>query len=96
MPVSSSLDRPILRLALPSLIASLSVPLIGIADTALVGHLPEVALMGAVSVASVIFDVLYWGFGFFRMGTTSLVAQYFGSGDRELSLIHISEPTRPY
>ncbi|MBK35127.1 MAG: hypothetical protein CME26_06300 [Gemmatimonadetes bacterium] len=85
MPVSSSLDRPILRLALPSLIASLSVPLIGIADTALVGHLPEVALMGAVSVASVIFDVLYWGFGFFRMGTTSLVAQYFGSGDREAS-----------
>jgi MATE family multidrug resistance protein len=58
-PHLSPLDRPILRLALPSLVASLSVPFIGIVDTALVGHLPDVAFMGAVSVASVIFDVLY-------------------------------------
>ena len=58
-PRLSPLDRPILRLALPSLVASLSVPFIGIVDTALVGHLTDVAFMGAVSVASVIFDVLY-------------------------------------
>lgn len=79
--LKSHLDRPILRLALPSLVASLSVPLIGIVDTALVGHLPDVAAMGAVATASVIFDVVYWGFGFFRMGTTALVAQYFGAKD---------------
>ena len=77
-----SLNARILRLGLPSMAATLSVPLIGIVDTALVGHLPDVAYLGAVAVASVIFDVLYWGFGFLRMGTTALVAQYYGAGRR--------------
>lgn len=78
----SPLDRQVLRLAIPNLLASVSVPLVGIADTAMVGRLPEVAYLGAVATASVLFDVLYWGVGFLRMGTTSLVAQYFGAGDR--------------
>ena len=77
-----SLNRRILRLGIPSTIASLSVPLIGIVDTALIGHLPEVAYLGAVAVASVIFDVIYWGFGFLRMGTTGLTAQHFGANQR--------------
>ncbi len=76
------LDRQILRLAIPNMLASVSVPLVGIADTAMIGRLPEVAYLGAVATASVLFDVLYWGVGFLRMGTTSLVAQYFGAGDR--------------
>ncbi|MBI2503455.1 MAG: MATE family efflux transporter [Candidatus Latescibacteria bacterium] len=75
------LDRQVLRLAIPNLLASVSVPLVGIADTAMIGRLPEVAYLGAVATASVLFDVLYWGVGFLRMGTTSLVAQYFGAGD---------------
>ena len=79
---SGSLNRQILRLAVPSVVATLSVPLVGIVDTALVGHLPEVAYMGAVAVASVIFDVLYWGLGFLRMGTTALTAHYYGAGSR--------------
>lgn len=57
-------------------------PLVGIADTGMVGRLPEVAFLGAVATASVLFDVLYWGVGFLRMGTTSLVAQYHGAGNR--------------
>jgi len=73
------LDRQIFRLGFPSMVASLSVPLIGIVDTILVGHLPDVAFLGAVSVGSVIFDVLYWGLGFLRMGTTALTAQYYGA-----------------
>jgi MATE family multidrug resistance protein len=72
----------VLRLAIPNLLASVSVPLGGIADTAMIGRLPEVAYLGAVATASVLFDVLYWGAGFLRMGTTSLVAQYFGAADR--------------
>ncbi|MBT3602688.1 MAG: MATE family efflux transporter [Candidatus Latescibacteria bacterium] len=75
-----ALDRQIFRLGVPSMVASLSVPLIGIVDTIFVGHLPDVAFLGAVSVGSVIFDVLYWGLGFLRMGTTALTAQYFGAG----------------
>ena len=77
-----SQHRRILRLAAPNLVANLSVPLVGIVDTALVGHLPEVAFMGAVAVASVIFDVFYAGLGFLRMGTTSLTAQYHGARQR--------------
>jgi len=70
------LNRQILRLGVSSTIATLSVPLIGIVDTALVGHLPDVAYLGAVAVASVIFDMMYWGFGFLQMGTTAFTAQY--------------------
>ena len=76
------LDKRILRLAVPNILASLSVPLIGIADTAMIGHLPQVAFLGAVAAASVIFDVVFWGAGFLRMGTTALVAQYWGAGLR--------------
>ena len=74
-------DRRILRLAIPNAIAALSVPLVGIADTAMVGHLDDVAFMGAVATASTLFDLLFWGAGFLRMGTTSVVAQYHGAAD---------------
>ena len=77
---SVGLNRRILALAIPNLMASVSAPLLGLADTAMIGHLPEVAYMGAVAVASAIFDVMFWGIGFLRMGTTSLVSQYFGAG----------------
>ena len=83
----SKLNGRILRLAVPNFFASISVPLIGIADTAMVGHLPEVAFLGAVATASVIFDVLFWSTGFLRMGTTSLVAQYHGAGDRRACIV---------
>ena len=78
----SRLNRQILRLAIPNLLASITVPLIGIADTAMIGRLPEIAFLGAIAAASTLFDLLFWGAGFLRMGTTSLVAQHFGAGDR--------------
>lgn len=81
--MNPGLDRRILRLAIPNILAAISTPLIGIADTGMVGHLPEVAYLGAVATASVIFDVLFWSTGFLRMGTTSLVAQFYGAGDRK-------------
>ena len=56
----NGLDRRILRLAAPNLLASVSVPLLGIVDTAMIGHLPKVAYLGAVATASVIFDVVFW------------------------------------
>ena len=76
-----SLDRTILRLAVPSVLASISVPLIGLADTAMVGHLSKVAFLGAVATASILFDVLFWSAGFLRMGTTSIIAHYHGAED---------------
>ena len=80
--MSEGRDGRILRLAIPNILAAISTPLIGIADTAMIGHLPEVAFLGAVAAASVIFDVLFWSTGFLRMGTTALVSQHYGAGDR--------------
>ncbi len=77
----NDLDRRIVRLAVPSVLAALSAPLIGIADTAMIGHLPEVAFLGAVSTASVLFSILYWSTGFLRMGTTSMVSHFYGAAD---------------
>lgn len=59
----------------------MSVPLVGAVDTAVVGHLPDPAFIGAVAVGAIIFNFLYWGFGFLRMGTTGFVAQALGAGD---------------
>lgn len=76
------MNRKILRLAIPNIISNLSVPLLGAVDTALVGHLDEVYYLGALAVGSVIFNFIFWGFGFLRMGTTGLTAQEFGRIDR--------------
>ncbi len=80
--LNQGLNGRILRLAIPNLLASISVPLIGIADTAMIGHLGNVAFLGAVATASVVFDILLWSAGFLRMGTTSIVSQYHGAGNR--------------
>jgi MATE family multidrug resistance protein len=74
-------NREILRLAVPNIISNLTVPLLGVVDTALMGHAPNKAHLGAIAVGSMIFNFLYWGFGFLRMGTTGLTAQAYGQDD---------------
>lgn len=78
-----SLNREILRLALPNLITNITVPLLGMADLAMMGHLEDVAYLGAIALGSTIFSVLYSVFGFLRMGTTGLSAQAFGADNQE-------------
>ena len=73
--------RQIWRLAGPMIIANVSIPLLGAVDTAVMGHLPDAKFLGAVAVGAVLFNFIYWGFGFLRMGTTGLVAQAFGAND---------------
>lgn len=63
------------------MLSNVSVPLVGIVDTAVVGHLPNPTFIGAVALGAVVFSFIYWGFGFLRMGTTGLVAQDFGARD---------------
>lgn len=72
------MNRQILRLAIPNIISNLSVPLLGAVDTAVVGRLEHVYYLGAIAVGSIIFDFIFWGFGFLRMGTTGMVAQAYG------------------
>lgn len=82
------LNRHIFNLAIPNILSNLSVPILSAVDTALVGHLPSAVYIGAVAVGSMIFNFVYWGFGFLRMGTTGLTAQAYGKNDhREISIL---------
>lgn len=69
------------RIAGPIILSNMSVPLLGAVDTAVVGHLPDPVYIGAVAVGAIIFNFLYWGFGFLRMGTTGFTAQAYGAED---------------
>lgn len=76
-----SWNRTVWRLAGPIMLSNISVPMLGIVDTAVVGQLPGVYYIGAVAVGAQIFSIVYWGFGFLRMGTTGFTAQSLGAGD---------------
>jgi MATE family multidrug resistance protein len=72
----------------PVIVANITIPLVGIADTAVMGRMPEPSYIGAVAVGATIFSSIYWLFGFLRMATTGLAAQAAGAGDsRELSRV---------
>ncbi len=77
------MNREILRLALPSIIANITVPIVGMVDIAVAGHLDVGAAtcIGGISIGSMLFDLLYWNFGFLRAGTGGLTAQAYGRGD---------------
>ncbi len=81
---SADWHRRVWRIAGPIMFSNVSTPLIGIVDTAVVGHLEHAYYIGAVAIGSLIFSVLFWAFGFLRMGTTGLTAQARGAGDGEL------------
>lgn len=73
--------RAVVRLAWPVVIASSSVPLLGIVDTTVLGNTGTVAELGAIALGALIFNFVYWSFGFLRMGTTGFTAQASGAGD---------------
>ncbi|QIA07588.1 MATE family efflux transporter [Draconibacterium halophilum] len=72
------MNRSILKLAVPNIISNITVPLLGLIDLALMGHLGSEVYIGAISLGSVIFNFIYWGFGFLRMSTSGFTAQAFG------------------
>ena len=65
---------------MPSILANITIPLVGIVDTAIVGHLSDAAAIGGIAIGTMLFDLLYWNFGFLRVGTSGLTAQAFGKG----------------
>ena len=81
------LNREIFRLAVPSIIANITIPIVGMVAIAVVGHLEgdssfsTAALIGGISIGSMIFDLMYWNFGFLRTGTGGFTAQAYGRGD---------------
>ena len=86
-----SINRDILKLALPSILANITVPIVGMVDVAVAGHLDShsgqsgvgaATMIGGIAIGSMLFDLLYWNFGFLRVGTGGLAAQAYGRGDR--------------
>jgi len=84
------LNRKILDLAVPNIVSNLSVPLLGAVDTALIGHLSEAYFLGAIAVGSMIFNFIFWGFGFLRMGTTGMTAQAYGEENHTDSIMTLA------
>ena len=78
-----SSHKKVWLLAGPLIISNISIAVLGMVDTAIVGHLNKPYYLGAVAVGAVIFDFLYWGMGFLRMGTTGVVAQIHGKNDND-------------
>lgn len=71
--------RRILSIAVPSIVSNITVPLLGLIDIAIVGHLGNVSYIGAIAVGSMIFNLVYWIFGFLRMGASGMTSQALGS-----------------
>ncbi len=72
------MNRKILNIAIPNIISNITIPLLGIVDLALVGHLESEVYIGAIAIGSMIFNFIYWGFSFLRMGTSGFAAQSYG------------------
>ena len=77
------MNKQILRLAIPSILANITIPLVGLVDTAIVGHISDAHAIGGIAIGTMLFDLLYWNFGFLRVGTSGMTAQAFGRNDRE-------------
>ncbi len=75
------MNKKILALAVPSIISNITVPLLGLVDLAIVGHVGDASYIGAIAVGSMRFNVVYWIFGFLRMGTSGMTSQALGRRD---------------
>lgn len=75
--------RGIIRLAIPIILANSATPLLGLVDTAVIGHVGNAADLGGIALGALIFSFVYWGFGFLRMSTTGFVAQAHGRQDQQ-------------
>lgn len=77
------MNRKILQLAIPSIISNITVPLLGLIDVAIVGHLGSASYIGAIAVGGMLFNIIYWLFGFLRMGTSGMTSQAYGKNDMQ-------------
>lgn len=74
----TAINKQILNIAIPSIITNITVPLLGLVDVAIVGHIGDAAYISAIAIGSMLFNVVYWVFGFLRMGTSGMTAQAYG------------------
>lgn len=72
------MNKQILKLAIPSILANITIPLVGLVDTAIVGHVADATAIGGIAIGTMLFDLMYWNFGFLRVSTSGLTAQSLG------------------
>src|SRR3954454_11762059 len=89
-PHSKVTTAQVFAIAGPAMVANLTTPLIGIVSTTAIGRLGDATLLGGVAMASVIFDCLFWLFGFLRMSTLAFTAQSIGAGEVEALRTHLA------
>ncbi|MBQ8520597.1 MAG: MATE family efflux transporter [Bacteroides sp.] len=77
----NSENEKILHIALPSIVSNITVPLLGLIDVTIVGHLGAASYIGAIAVGGMLFNIIYWIFGFLRMGTGGMTSQAYGAHD---------------
>ena len=77
----NSENKKILQIALPSIVSNITVPLLGLIDVTIVGHLGAASYIGAIAVGGMLFNIIYWIFGFLRMGTGGMTSQAYGAHD---------------
>jgi len=70
--------KNIFAIAIPMILSAISIPMLGIVDTAILGHLDSPKYLAAINVGATIFNILFWGFSFLKMSTTGLIAQSYG------------------
>ena len=75
--------KNIWSLSWPLIIANFTIPLVGLTDTVIMGHMPDSAYIAAIAIGGIVFNFMYAGLNFLRMGTTGIVAQKFGANDLE-------------
>lgn len=83
MHIPKSHHKEILRIALPSILSNITVPLLGLADITIAGHLGSAAYIGAIAIGGTVFNMIYWIFAFLRMGTSGLTSQAYGAKNHQ-------------
>src|SRR5210317_1436261 len=90
---SWQMHQRVWALAWPMMLSNITVPLVGLVDSAVVGHLDDPKHLGAVAIGATLFTTIYWAFGFLRMGTTGLIAQAVGREDGSANRTFLAQAT---
>ena len=80
--MKKQINRQILQIAIPSIVSNITVPLLGLVDVTITGHLGSASYIGSIAVGGMLFNIIYWIFGFLRMGTSGMTSQAYGRNDQ--------------
>lgn len=81
--MNKSYHKEILHIALPSILSNITVPLLGLIDLTIAGHLGAASYIGAIAIGGTIFNMIYWIFAFLRMGTSGMTSQAYGADNKQ-------------